>query len=75
MTRRTIVGALTASALGLCLLVGCDGGADSGPTTDVHDADASVGHMVQPAGGPNSPEGKKAAPPASETPEAPAESK
>ena len=75
MTRRTLVGAFSASALGLCLLAGCDGGATTGPTTDVHDADATVGHMVQPAAGPNSPEGKKAAPPASETPEAPGETK
>lgn len=43
---------------------GCGGAPSAGPTPEAHDQDAKAEHMVNPAGGPNSPEAKAATPPA-----------
>lgn len=61
MSGRMALLALSVSVLCIGLLNGCDGGgAGSGPTPDQHDADPTAGHMVHPAGGPDSPDAKKA---------------
>lgn len=62
MSRRLLMIGWTVAALSLGSLTGCDSGPETGTTPDTHDADAKAGHMVHPAGGPNSPDAKKAAP-------------
>jgi hypothetical protein len=61
MPRRPIVVALCAAVIGLSLTAGCDSGGPTHTTPEAHDQDTQAGHMVHPAGGPNSPEAKAAA--------------
>jgi hypothetical protein len=61
MSRRVSASTRWLATATLCLLiVGCDG-PTSGTATEPHDQDKTAGHMVHPAGGPNSPQAKKAA--------------
>jgi hypothetical protein len=56
MIRRSIVGGVCASVLGITLLGGCDGGS-TGPTPEAHDQKGE--HLNYPAAGANSPDYKK----------------
>ncbi|MGE3820117.1 MAG: hypothetical protein AB7I30_11890 [Isosphaeraceae bacterium] len=62
MTRRMSLLMMNVLMFGVLTFVGCGGGgATTGAAPEAHDSDPTAGHMVHPAGGPDSPEAKKAA--------------